>query len=382
MDTSGCWPDLNQELLLKAALWEGDRGIEAWHQWRRQLDFNRLDFSSRQIIPLLYRNLKRHSISDPLLEKFKGIYRQTWYRNQVLFRAAEGPLCRLREAGIPTMALKGGALIFLYYRDFGLRPLADLDVQVPVDKATEAARVLIDQGWMPAAGRRPDHFDRDYLSVRHSHSFTNDAGLELDLHWHPLMECCDGAAGADFWEAAVPLQVHNLFSRVPSPTDLLLQVCVHGAQWCQAAHLRWAADAIVIIGGAQGAVDWDRLLNLACKHRLIAHMEASLGYLARQLDAPVPESFLTELRSQPLSRIEKLEYRALTSPHGLRRSLVFHWSNYLRCPQTSRGGFLRKILGFPTHLCRRWDRDSIALLPVEISARLINVSRTRRARLR
>jgi len=65
-------------------------------------------------------------VKDPLMVKLKEFYQLTWCENQILFHNMAGLLDRLHNAGIQTMILKGAALLLLYYKDYGLRPMLDL----------------------------------------------------------------------------------------------------------------------------------------------------------------------------------------------------------------------------------------------------------------
>jgi hypothetical protein len=131
-----------QTLLLRAALLDGPTALDAWQAWKSNIDIDTLDPGSYCLLPLLYRNLQRHTIVDPLMDRFKGVYRKTWYQNQVLFHHMAGVLRALHAAGIPAMLLKGAALIQLHYTDAGLRPMADFDVLVPREQAMPAIEVL------------------------------------------------------------------------------------------------------------------------------------------------------------------------------------------------------------------------------------------------
>src|SRR5215470_12661875 len=132
------WPTPRQELLLKAALLEGEAAVEAWESWRANTDIHRLDQGSYRMLPLLYRNLQKHEIKDPVMEKLKGVYRHTWYKNQILFSRMAAILRSFQEAGIDVMVLKGTALVLLHYKDYGLRPMNDFDVLVRLKQSSEA----------------------------------------------------------------------------------------------------------------------------------------------------------------------------------------------------------------------------------------------------
>ncbi|MBZ5608241.1 MAG: nucleotidyltransferase family protein [Acidobacteriia bacterium] len=44
--------------------------------------------------------------------------------------------------GCPTLVLKGMALTLLHYRDMALRPMSDLDILVPEDRAPEVVGLV------------------------------------------------------------------------------------------------------------------------------------------------------------------------------------------------------------------------------------------------
>ena len=112
---SGSWPTQNQELLLRAALLKGDAALKAWHEWKRSVDIEVLDFGSHRMIPKLYRNLLDHGVRDPLMDRFKSVYRYYLYKNEILLHHTTAALKSFRDADIATMLLKGSALISLYY---------------------------------------------------------------------------------------------------------------------------------------------------------------------------------------------------------------------------------------------------------------------------
>jgi len=71
-DEPGCWPNRDQELLLRAALLQGGPALDAWNEWRRAVNVDVIDYGSHRMVPLLYRNMQRHGVKDPLMERLKG----------------------------------------------------------------------------------------------------------------------------------------------------------------------------------------------------------------------------------------------------------------------------------------------------------------------
>jgi hypothetical protein len=321
----------------------------AWEQWKASVDIDQLDPASHRLLPLLYRNLHAHEVRDPWLGRLKGVYRRTWYENQLLFHQLTLLVQQLRDAGIETMLLKGVALVLLYYRDHGLRPMADCDLAVPLDQALAAVRVLQQSGWQPMGKFLPSA-----VLAKHGQAFVSTTGQELDLHWHVLQECCSSWADNEFWESAAPITLNTITTRTLNPTDLLLQVCVHGARWNPIPPIRWVADAMMILRSSETEIDWKRLLARAQAHHLILPLKDTLRYVRELLDAPIPTAVTTALQQMPVSTLERFEYAYKTHDHRpkLLGYLPVLWFDYGRSSLSTNTAC--KPLGFLKYLQYFW----------------------------
>ena len=105
----GCWPTVAHELLLHAGVSARDRATDAWQEWNRIVDIEneQIDVGSYRLLPLVYANLFRNRPGSAKARILEGVYKRTWYENQVRFRACAGMLSALHEAGVRTMLLKG-----------------------------------------------------------------------------------------------------------------------------------------------------------------------------------------------------------------------------------------------------------------------------------
>ena len=260
---SRLFPDDRQRTLLRAALLPGPGAREAWRAAAAWLDPARIDPGSRQLLPLVWANLTGQGIHDPALEPLAGFYRDTRVRVEALLAAAARPLAGLRAAGIPTLVLKGGALVSRYYCDTGLRPMSDLDVLVPTPAAPAAQQVLQDHGWSP-------RFRWSALGVRMTHAAVFDGTHEapVDLHWHVFAECCRPDADASLWERSIAIEIGGVPTRALSPADQLLHVCVHGDKWVHVPGIRWVADAVTVMRAA-AVIDWEHLVQEATRRRFV-----------------------------------------------------------------------------------------------------------------
>ena len=124
----------------------------------------------------------------------------------------------LHEAGIETLLLKGAPLAILRYGSPGLRPMADVDILVPTDRALAAIRLLRELGWDSI-----DHPDPERrIELRHSEGFRRRSdGALIDLHWNALMQ---PFRDDDLWSAAIDVEIGGVPTRAPCATDQLLLV--------------------------------------------------------------------------------------------------------------------------------------------------------------
>ena len=260
----------SQRLLLRGALLEGERALEAWREWDRREVIEELDSASDGLVGLLWRNLDAHGVEHETMSKLKSVYRHTWFKNQTVLRQAGIPIRALRKAGIPILALKGATLCPLYYRDWGVRRMEDFDLLVPPDRATDAMAALRAIGATPRVSNA-----EAWVPLRHSLPFKHPDGWQVDLHWYSLWRSASDQA---VWDHAVELDVGGEQILAPGPTHQLLLVCVHGADWAPNPPLRWVADATVVIRA--GEVDWDLLVEEANKRLLTVVLGSTLEYPA------------------------------------------------------------------------------------------------------
>jgi hypothetical protein len=388
----GCSPTKEQQLLLQASLLQGSVATDAWQTWKSIVDLNDIDPGSYRLFPLLYFNLRVNGIEDPLINIFQWVYRNTLDKNKMLFQNISELLNCFYNKGIQVMLLKGASLILLYYKDYGLRPMIDVDILVRTEKALDAIKLLAELGWRstitPLKGftkisflsklgwtpkERPfKDFSKEYFSVRHAHDFINPDKFTIDLHWHLLHGYNDVNADLDFWDGAVETRVDNAPAFALNPADLLLHVCAHGVRWNSVPPIRWIADAITILNNAKEEINWDRAIALAKRHRLILPIKEAFNYLRSFLLVPVPETVLEELQTFSISKTEYFEYRVRTRPPGLLDGLLeLHLLYGFYSRQIGEANVLRKIVMFPKFLQHIFGMDRLRYLILYVLFELI-----------
>ena len=334
-------PDSRQRLLLRACLLSGSGAQEAWAEWTRQTDFDQIDFATYKLLPLLTRNRAFAQLQDPIFEKCKGIYRRTWVENQTGWRKLLPVLEHLLKSGVSQIVLlKGMAMILRYYKDFGARVIGDVDILIPRSEAPFAVALLRSSGWSEAC-LIFDPQNGDFMKRYHGVNFVHPTGLNLDLHWGFIPETTP-LLDESVLKHSQLVQTSEIALRIPSPTDLLLQTCVHGLKPSPVPLIRWIPDAMTILNASLPEIDWDRMVYLARKARICRPLHLALRYLIEEFEAPIPEYALEKLT--PSFRLEYWEFwfHSHGSPYAAR------WCRF--CLQEDHLTLGRQILHLPRFL--------------------------------
>ncbi|MBI4317610.1 MAG: nucleotidyltransferase family protein [Chloroflexi bacterium] len=337
------WPTEQQEWLLRAAFLHGRAAVDAWHSWRSTADFDLPEPGTYRLLPQLYRNLDAERVDDPVMDRLKGVYRRTWYENQILFKDLVALLRSFQSAGLDAMPIKAIYLVWLHCRDHGLRPIDGFDILVRAEMAHTAVELLKRLGWRP----RPDAPEK-VMSVAPFVRFKDGAGRRLDLHRHVIGDLSRWDAGNGSWERSSVITILGTPARVPNPTDQFFDICIAGLEWSCAPHLVRLADAMTVLAWSSSDIDWNWLVREARRCQTTLALRDMLDCLQSMLDARIPPDVVDALHSSRVSRAEHLEFRAGSLRHKAQwRSLSLLFS-YRR--QTSANSVRQRITDFPRYL--------------------------------
>ncbi len=365
MKRTAIWmPTAAEELLLKAALWPGERGLDAWRRWRLDApDIDVLDHGSYRLLPLVYSNLGPLLDEDPDVGRLKGVYRRSWAANQIVLRKGRAAIDAIQAAGVEVLALKGGGLVGSAYERLGARPMADLDLAVQPAAVPAAVAALRGAGF-----EAPTEDPARALEVRHSLGFLDADEQEIDLHSGMLWR-----AGLDqeFWSGTVPVELAGARLLTLCPADQLLHVCVHGAAWNPVQPFRWVADAFMVLQAAGGEFDWERVVTMATRGRLTLPMRDAISFLEVEMKAPVGAGVVERLAAVRVSGRERRAHEALAQPPSSRRSLAMLWWFWERHrAQASLSGERSSLAGMVRYLQGFWELDRPSQVPAYAVRRL------------
>jgi hypothetical protein len=263
------------------------------------------------LLPLIYTNLKRLGVKDPLLVEAKQCHFDHWRRNQKLFLSSAGFLEELRELGVPTLVLKGVALAHLYYPDTGCRAMADLDLLIPAAKFMTLGNSLLQKGWKETDGHSFSSFNMDMMP---SFGFMRPDGFWVDIHCHVLHADCRRDADEAFWSHAQPFTLRQTTTQTLAPEDHLLHVISHGVRWCDVPPFRWIADAWWILARTRSSFDWERFLQQARFHQINLPIFRGLEFMNRVIPLDLPPNLLSRLDAMPVSGNARVRFIVETNP--------------------------------------------------------------------
>lgn len=380
-----CRPTPAQQLLLDACLAPDDDARIAWRAWCGSIDIDRIEEESFRHLPLAFHRHRDLTPRDRSLDLAGGVYRQSWYRNQILLRELGSVLDRLGGQSIDVLLLKGASLATRYYPTPATRPLGDIDVLVRHRDASRAVSLLVADGWVPVKQTPVATL------VRHFHGVSLRRGsANLDLHWNALWSKRTADADTDFWDAAEATEHQGRPAWALSASDELFHACMHGARQSQNAYswqpvplIRWVSDAVHVQRAR--SVNWSRVATLAEHYHARLHMLDAFRYLRSAHGVAVPAGLL-ESWAGVRSRADRLHYElALTrrAPRLFPSLPRFKfWQSYRMKMYCDFGAervdsmrLLRVAAGFPAYLVSFMKADldtaSLRALPGRLVRKLI-----------
>ncbi|MDG2383311.1 MAG: nucleotidyltransferase family protein [Pirellulaceae bacterium] len=336
-------PTSSQQLLLRALLHTDlDQAGIAINQWLQTVNIKRLDFGSYRLLPLLWKRAVALDWDLPDLNMIKGIYRRTWYANQLHLTQLLTVTQALRAENCEVLWLKGAALIVNCYHDIGVRPISDVDILVKPDDTYQTIETLVDAGWVPqptpltvsrtsnpktlpewVISPRPlNNFDPAYFIARHGHAFSKSNECEIDLHWRLIQEFDDSFLDEHSWKTAEPCVWRDTDVLVPEPACHLLFLLLHGCRWNTTPAIRWIADSTYLIRSHGNRLDWKRFQELSARGNVCGVLSRMLYYLKNEMGVDVPNDCLKFIASHPTPSKTQRRWDTLQHAPGMHAALL------------------------------------------------------------
>lgn len=353
-----------QLLLVKAAVLADEEALAAWALWSADATPERMQHGEARLLAGAFRRLEELGAGGPMMPVAAGIYRRTWYANQLAVARIASVLERLREAGVPALVLKGFGLAPIAYGDLGARPMEDVDLLVPPELVEPAVLALEVLGL-----RQPHGATRPSGLLANEVELIDEGGNSVEIHAYALVESADDA---DLWERRVPFSVRDAEAFAPCPEDSLLLVAVHGQRWNAVQPVSWLLDACRLVTSRGSDFDWERFVARAEERELTLAAGRAVGMLA-SLGIEVPAGAAPRLADHPVGVARALGDRAARSFPGRISTATYAWDRYSRFREHAPDG--ARPSGPLDWVTKVWEVDGVGGLPAEGARRLGSLNR-------
>jgi hypothetical protein len=314
------------------------------------------------------RNLDvRSLVPDWAMERLKAVYVHNAVRNAHLRSKLHEVIRTLSAEGIPVILLKGAALLEIIYSNPALRPMADVDLMVPEDKADKAQQLVSELGYhavgSPEAQERtrrehrhlPALVDQYMVGVFevHSHIVRRDSPLRFDI--------------ASFWDQAREMPTTGVLAKVLAPEHQLIHLAINfllDRRFRSYGALLQICDLAETLRHYSAETDWPLLEQQTVRDGLHGPVYCGLSLAKRLLDAPVPGEVLERLRPLEFSSFMEeliLTRRVLNTTRSLASELVPAGSEYSLSGLMQ--GIIRRLIPSRTYLSERYGDAALSKHP-------------------
>ena len=293
---------------------------DEWRSLARDTDWGRLlTLSGPLMAPHLAHRLSATGLGDlvppAVVERLRSDCRSgamVQLQQRAALRAA---VSALAGAGIPTVALKGVALVEAVYSDPTLRLMSDVDLWLPDKSLPDAVRALGLVGFeIPT---RLKHVAGPASPAGERELIWRDAPVLLELHAPPTsFERLDDVRRRLAWERAAPSAAFGPALRILRGEDLLLHAALHAARHDFELGLRPLVDILLIVERWGTSWRWEELASDYRAQHVEVPMYVTLALARNLLDAAIPDSVF-DLFPQPheVEEICRLSSRTVLEPH-------------------------------------------------------------------
>ncbi|MEM6450514.1 MAG: nucleotidyltransferase family protein [Cyanobacteria bacterium P01_D01_bin.105] len=296
-----------QTWLLQAMLSKREKALESWQQWRDHVDIEMIDLNSYRMLSALYLKLSNYKADDLHMGRLKGIYRHTWYTNQLQLQRLAAGLQALQSAQIEAVVLGEVSLLAACHHDWGARPITRFDLLVPQQSMPMALSALQQQGWQSSVSVLEPSLSGP-LWVRDT---VQSNSVSLCLHNHVFWATPQTHTDEQLWQHATTTEISNTSAKILSPVDQLLYLSLKMNQQ-QYDQQQDSADALVNAAFAVTAIteesEWVRLLVQAQRYELILPLRYLLTELQQLLEIELPDWVMPNLRGMAISYHELLSH--------------------------------------------------------------------------
>jgi hypothetical protein len=228
------------QLLLQAAVMPGPAARLAWDRWLASVDFERLEPGATELLNLVSRNVPGLGADGPIDLRVRGVHRQTWASNRIVWAKSTVLVDEIAAAVGPPVLLGGVALVDAYGGDWGARPFDRVELALPVDGAVATHAVLASTGW-EIDGATPSLVAGTEAGLVARWEAHHDDGTRATVHWHVLRGIHNLVVDEQLLGASRTSTLGTSAVKLLHPADALVERLWHGPRQ---PHPAWIADVV------------------------------------------------------------------------------------------------------------------------------------------
>jgi hypothetical protein len=243
-------------------------------------------------------------------DHFKAAYLLNHFRNETFLNHLKDLLELFQKENIPTVLLKGAALLTTLYQDPALRPMDDLDLLIHEEDLEKAHHLFINVGYL-LTGREYWPWWRKFGGGR---SYLR-GGVLFELHWN--------LGGPDFSLStteviprAKKIVVSDTQALTLSPEDFLLYHLYHAAYHHAILKLIWLMDIVKITTSWKEEIKWERFWKKAKALNIAPGAGLGLKEAKEVLGAYVPDEILREPIPSPKKLARLINFKGESEQKG------------------------------------------------------------------
>lgn len=307
-----------QKLLLQACVLQGKPALDAWQEWKNSVDIEELDAASNALLSQLYYNLATQQVDDSNMPRLKGIYKRSWYGNQLLLQKLQTILLALQAAKIETMVLGNAAIVAGYGQDRCQQSLYELNLLIQPVHLEKALKIVNQLGW-----NLVEHSQTNLYWQLQDASKTN-LHLLGQLFWAMPQEHTQ----KQLWANACPCQIANTNTFILGLTDFFLYLSTNTFYLGTSQNLNGLANGMILLRQQEAEINWIELVTQAQRYQVILPLTNMLTLWCRLFALSIPDWVFPALYQMPVSNREYLQYQVLSfSKKAILKSLLLRARN-------------------------------------------------------
>ncbi len=254
--------------------------------------------------PLLFRVLTAESREVPSTVLQCAFMATVWQKQQTshLERDLSAALRALNAVNITPILLKGAHLATMIYPEIADRPMADIDLLVPVDKMAAAEKALMDLAYTSERTKSME----DWCARSREIQMLKPDAMAVELHWALTNPRDLVAVDHDgLWCRSHEVNMFGHNARVLSLEDLVLYISYHAVISHQFGEkgLRPLFDILAILRRHSQFMDWNVVEQRARQWRIERATYLMLQLARQEGDAPIPDNLLSRLKPRSVSSV-------------------------------------------------------------------------------